>query len=250
MNSVLNKIVARVLQDEEGLSVETPTQRNLPIDVEKLMKDKFFLIAEAKHKSPSKGLLRDPFCPGELAVAYESGGASAISVVTEKHHFGGLPEYLTLVKNLVDVPVLRKDFIVTERQVIESYNLGADMMLLISAILDKAQLRDLHCTAVELGLTPMVEIHSLSELEKALFAEPLIIGINNRDLNDFSVDTGRTLEIKPEVPSGIRVISESGIKNHTQIRRLKNAGVSGALVGETLLLSPDPVTAVRELLHG
>lgn len=250
MNSVLKKIVARVLQDEQGLPVEIPVRRNLPIDVKNLMKDKFFLIAEAKHRSPSKGVLRDPFKPGELAKAYESGGASAISVVTEKHHFGGLPEYLTLVKNLVDIPVLRKDFIVTERQVIESCNLGADMILLIAAVLDKVQLRDLHCTAVELGLTPIVEIHSFSELGKALYAEPLIIGINNRDLNDFSVDTGRTFKIKPEIPPGIRVISESGIRNHQQIRKLKNAGVNGALVGEALLLSPDPAIAVRELLHG
>lgn len=249
MNSLLKQIVNNVLEDEKGLPMETPLSRETPIDLSVMADNGFFLIAEAKRNSPSKGILRDPFKPVELACAYQQGGASAVSVVTEKHFFGGLLEYLPAVKAAIDLPVLRKDFIVTQRQVIESYNLGADMLLLITACLEETQLAELHKASVELGLTPIVEVHDPCELEKALAVEPSIIGINNRNLNDFSVDTDTTLNIAREIPEGISVISESGIFCHQQIRELMDNGITGALVGESLLKSSDPALAVRKLLH-
>ena len=249
MNSVLRRIVADVLRDERGLPPETPVIRKAPAKILQLMDSGFFLIAEIKHRSPSKGLLRKQFNPEELASAYSVGGASAISVVTEKNHFGGLPEHLTSVRKAVGLPLLRKDFIMTHRQVTESFNLGADMILLIAACLEASLLTELHSAATELGMTPIIEVHRQSELEKALAADPMIIGINNRDLNDFRVDINTSLNLIGEIPSGIRAISESGISTGEQIRQLKAAGFSGALVGETLLVSNDPVLTLRGLLH-
>jgi indole-3-glycerol phosphate synthase len=250
MNSVLERIVSTVLSDEEKKPPLRPIQRGAPLDVPGLMDSGFFLIAEIKHSSPSRGLISQKFDPPALATAYERGGASAISVVTEREHFGGDPEYLRTVRERVGLPLLRKDFILTKRQIVESYNLGADMILLIAACLDKENLRMLYSTTMELGMTPLLEIHNHTELQMAIEVEPLLIGINNRNLHDFSVNIDTSLSLAGEIPRRIRKISESGIKTSSDIRLLKEAGFEGALVGESLLVSQDPESAVRGLLNG
>lgn len=250
MNSVLNRIAADTLACEVGKPpLETASGREIR-DVIELVDSSFFLIAEVKRKSPSRGVIRENFHPGELARTYEEAGASAVSVVTERNHFGGSPEHLAEVRELVTLPVLRKDFILTERQVVESFNLGADMLLLIAGCLEQKNLMKLHCLTVELGMTPLVEIHDSRELERVLKIDPILIGINNRNLHDFSVNIRTSVELGRQIPPGIRKISESGIKTPSDIRLLREEGFSGALVGETILTAADIGKVVKELLHG
>lgn len=208
------------------------------------------LIAEVKPASPSRGVIRKQVDPVEMATAYQQGGASAVSVLTDRRFFGGEGAFLQRVKKAVSLPVLRKDFILDPLQVKESRMLGADAILLIAALLDREQLRRLSEAAHRLGLEVLVEIHREEEIERALACEPDVIGINNRDLVTFQTDLGTTERLRPLLPDTIPVIGESGVTSPEDVRRMARAGVDGVLVGEFLMRQENPESAVRALIGG
>ncbi|MCL0064433.1 indole-3-glycerol phosphate synthase TrpC [Dehalococcoidia bacterium] len=204
------------------------------------------LIAEVKRASPSKGLLAPNIDAAAFARAYEEAGAAAVSVLTESEYFRGSLADLESVRAAVSLPILRKDFILDPYQVYEARAHGADAVLLIVAILGAGKLRHLLETVHSLGMTALVEIHDREELEQALAVDPEIIGINNRNLANFSVSLETTLELRPLVPG--LVVSESGIHTRDDVVKLEDAGVDAILVGEALVSSPDPARKIRELL--
>lgn len=205
------------------------------------------VIAEFKRRSPSAGRLREGAELAEIARAYERGGADALSVLTEGPNFGGSLEDLSIAGAACGLPILRKDFIVDPYQLYEARLAAADAVLLIVAALAPPQLQTLRVLARELELDVLVEVHDATELRVALDADADLIGINNRDLRDFSVDIERTFELLAEVPAGVTVVSESGIGESEQLARLQDAGVDGVLVGESLMRAPLPEVAVRAL---
>jgi indole-3-glycerol phosphate synthase len=205
------------------------------------------VIAEFKRRSPSAGTLRERPGVAELVGAYERGGAAALSILTEGPHFDGSLEDLREARAACTLPILRKDFIVDPYQLHEARAAGADAVLLIVAALDQPALLDLHDQARELGLDVLVEVHDRAELARANEVGARLIGINNRDLRDFSVDVERTFALLEEVPNGVAVVSESGIATATQLRRLEEQGVQAVLVGETLMRSPDPEAVLAAL---
>jgi indole-3-glycerol phosphate synthase len=206
------------------------------------------VIAEFKRRSPSAGDLRDGASVREIVSAYARGGAAALSVLTEEEHFGGSLDDLREARAACDLPILRKDFVVDPYQLHEAVEAGADAVLLIVAALDDAELRDLNGAARALGLEVLVEVHDRAELARALAVEPVLLGINNRDLRDFSVDVARTLELLADVPEGVLVVAESGISGPDQLAELATAGVSAVLVGESLMRAEDPEQALAALL--
>lgn len=210
------------------------------------------VIAEHKRRSPSAGPLREGMSVVEVVQAYERGCASALSILTEPFHFGGSLDDLRQARAATMLPVLRKDFILDPYQVYESAAAGADAILLIVAALHPEDLRILHREARALDLDVLVEVHGEEELDVALDVEADVIGINNRDLTDFSVDIERTFELLSDVPAGKTVVSESGIAAREQLEALERVGVDAVLVGETLMRAPDPEAACRELtgVHG
>jgi indole-3-glycerol phosphate synthase len=213
-------------------------------------KGKFSLIAEIKKASPSVGLIRPRFEPTTLAKAYQESGASAISVLTDQQFFQGKLDDLKAAKDSTTIPILRKDFIIDELQVYESRIGGADAILLISKVLEETQLVKLLKLAEELGMQALVEVHNSKELEKAIEFGAKIIGINNRDLKTFQVNRKNTIALVqkyPELRETI-VISESGIKKREDIKALKEVGVDGVLIGETLLKSNNIPAKIKELL--
>jgi indole-3-glycerol phosphate synthase len=193
------------------------------------------IIAEVKKASPSKGVICADFHPVDIAVNYQKNGAQAISVLTDADFFQGALVYMMQVRDAVALPVLRKDFIVDELQIKEAHAHGADAILLIAAILDLAQLRDYQACAGEYGMDVLVEVHDEWETELALEGGSRLIGINNRNLKDFSMDLETTFRLKRLIPEEIPVVSESGLKSADDFRRLRDAGISAALVGETLM---------------
>jgi len=196
------------------------------------------IIAEAKKASPSKGVIAPDFDPVQIALNYQEGGAQAMSVLTDVDFFQGSLSYLPLVRDAVKLPVLRKEFIIDPLQIQEASVFGADAILLIAAILDRIQLQEFRLQAEELGMDVLVEVHNEQELESTLAAESRLIGINNRNLNDFSVDLNTTFRLQSEIPAGIPVVSDSGISSREDMLRLKEAGVTAALIGESLMRSP------------
>ena len=203
------------------------------------------------HASPSRGVLREDFNPVAIAGTYAAGGAAAISVLTEAHFFQGSLEYLRDIRNALGEnrpPLLRKDFIFDPYQVYESLAYGADSLLLIAAILTPEMLVALCALSCELGLSCLVEAHNESDLETALESGAGIIGINNRDLNTFTVDLATTERLRPLIPADRIVISESGIGNRDDIDNLRRLGVDAVLIGEALMAAPDIATRMRELL--
>lgn len=206
------------------------------------------LIAEVKRASPSRGPLRPDLDASALAREYSSGGAAAISVLTEKEHFLGGFADLEAARAAAGLPVLCKDFVIGEYQVYEARAHGADAVLLIAAVLTRQRLDDLLATARSLGMAALVEVHNRTELAEALECGPGIVGINNRDLADFSVDLKTTVDLRPLVPSGVLVVSESGIHTRDDVLTLQDAGVNAILVGEALVTSPSPVAKIAELL--
>jgi indole-3-glycerol phosphate synthase len=205
------------------------------------------VIAEVKKASPSKGVICPDFDPGAIAASYQEGGAEAISVLTDERFFQGALDYIPLVRRRVNIPVLRKDFIIHELQIRQASNYGADAILLIAAILDKTQIRDYLQMSAELGMDVLVEVHDARELEKSLAAGSRLIGINNRDLRDFTVDLNTTIRLRREIPASVPVVSESGIQDHEDMEMLQDNGVTAALVGETLMRSGDRAAALRKL---
>lgn len=206
------------------------------------------VIAEIKRRSPSAGQLRAEVDVAETAAAYQRGGASALSVLTEGPHFGGALEDLRIARAACELPILRKDFIIDEYQLREAALAGAAAVLLIVAALTPAQLADLHTRAAAIGLDSLVEVHDARELDVALAAGAQIVGVNNRDLRDFTVDVERTFALMDRMPADVIVVSESGIGKPEQLRRLQDAGVSAVLVGESLMRSEDRAAALAGLL--
>jgi indole-3-glycerol phosphate synthase len=205
------------------------------------------VIAEFKRRSPSAGRLREDADITEIARAYERGGADALSVLTEGPNFEGSLEDLRAARAACGLPVLRKDFIIDRYQLHEARVAGADAVLLIVAALSPSELTELRADAYELGLDVLVEAHDASELRVALDAGSDLIGINNRDLRDFSVDVERTFALLEEIPAEVTVVSESGIVDAEQLARLQEAGVAAVLVGESLMRAPRPEEALRAL---
>lgn len=206
------------------------------------------LIAELKKASPSKGVFRGDFDPEAILRAYEQSPASALSILTDEPFFQGSLENLSLARRITTKPLLRKDFLVDEYQVYEARVHGADAVLLIVSALDEKKLRDLLSLSKELGMDALVEVHTENELEVALKVGATLIGINNRNLENFEVDLGTTLRLRRLVPNDSVVVSESGIESREQVRQLEEAGVDAILVGENLIRSPDPVAKAKELL--
>jgi indole-3-glycerol phosphate synthase len=212
-----------------------------------LLGERIGVIAEFKRRSPSAGALRENPALAEMLDAYRRGGAVAVSVLTEGPNFGGSLEDLRAARAASDLPLLRKDFVVDPYQLLEARAAGADAVLLIVAALEPAELADLHERARALGLDVLVEAHDRDELRAALGAGADIVGINNRDLRDFSVDVQRTERLVDQVPPDVAVVSESGISGAAQLRRLQARGVHAVLVGESLMRASDPALALREL---
>ena len=204
-------------------------------------------ICECKKASPSKGLIAPEFPFLEIAQAYERGGAAAISCLTEPDYFLGADRYLQEIAEHVSLPVLRKDFTVSVYQISEAKMLGADAILLICAILSQAELEEFRLAAESVGLDALVETHDTAEIEMALKSGAQIIGINNRNLKDFTMDLGTCLNLRKEIPAGRICVAESGIRTEADIARLKAAGFNGVLIGETLMRSGDPEAMLRRL---
>ena len=205
------------------------------------------VIAEVKKGSPSKGIISPDFNPTAIASSYEKGGADAVSVLTDEKFFYGSLDYIPLVRQEIQLPVIRKDFIIHELQIEEAGNYGADAILLIAAILDQNQIRDYLQMSTELGMDALVEVHDEKELEKSLIAGSRLIGINNRDLRDFTVDLQTTIRLRREIPDSIPVVSESGIKSREDMKMLEDESIAAALIGETFMRSGDRESALREI---
>jgi indole-3-glycerol phosphate synthase len=205
------------------------------------------LIAECKERSPSGGLLQRPYDPVRLARRYAANGAAAISVLTEPEFFGGSLDHLQAVRAAVDVPVLCKDFIIDPIQILAARAAGADAVLLIVGVLDDGTLRDLQAQATRLSMQAVVEVHSAEDVDRALRADARIIGINNRDLTTMKTERATTVRLRPLIPAGRVVISESGIESRADVDELRRCGVDAVLVGESLLRAADLEAKVREL---
>jgi indole-3-glycerol phosphate synthase len=210
---------------------------------------KISVIAEVKKASPSKGIIREPFHPLEIAADYANASAEAISVLTDQRYFQGSLEYLKQIRETVPQPLLRKDFIIDEIQVVEARAWGADCILLIAAILDGPQLAHFSQAAASLGMDVLIEVHDKAELEKVLsHTEPQLIGINNRNLKTFQTDITTTAQLIHSVPAGIAVVSESGISKADDIVYLQQLGVRSVLVGEHFMRQADIPQAVLNLV--
>ncbi len=206
------------------------------------------LIAEVKKASPSAGIICADFDPVKIAREYEAAGATALSVLTDEKFFQGRLEYLRLIRQAVQLPLLRKDFIIDERQLHETATAGADAVLLIVAILDDAQLKDYQTLAGELHLAALVEVHDDRELDRALNANAEIIGINNRDLKTFRTDLATTEKLAARIPTGKIIVAESGINSRADVQRVTGVGARAILVGESLMRSRDIASKMQELL--
>ena len=204
-------------------------------------------IAEVKKASPSAGIIREDFNHVNIAMEYEAGGASAISVLTDKEFFMGDIKYLTEIKQLVNVPVLRKDFIIDPYQIYEARAAGADSILLIARILTKEQIETFLDLAHELEMECLVEVHDKDELERVMKTEAAIIGINNRNLDTLETNLETTFQLHPLIPKEKIIVSESGIKTRADILRLEEAGIDAILIGETLMSSKDIFLKTKEL---
>jgi indole-3-glycerol phosphate synthase len=207
------------------------------------------VIAEHKRRSPSAGTIRDGASCAEIVTAYERGGAAAVSILTEEEHFGGSLADLRDARAATELPMLRKDFTIDPYQLYEAKVAGADAVLLVVGALEQEDLASLYAQSRELDLDALVEIHDDEELERALELDCDVIGINNRNLEDFSVDIQRTFDLLADVPAGKVVVSESGIHHRGQIEELEQVGVDAVLVGEAIMRAPDPESALRELTN-
>lgn len=253
--SVLNSIIAGVLEEQanrqlSNSELEERTARigEVRTPLASLRKNPLSVIAEVKRSSPSKGSLAEIPNPSELALRYQKGGASVISVLTESLRFGGSLDDFTSVREKVSLPLLRKDFIVNEYLVRETRAFGADLMLLIVAALEGSALKDLYDLGTELGMQVLVEVHELSELERALEINPAIVGVNARNLKTLEINMKNFDVLMPRIPEHIYRIAESGIASMGDVRLARESGADAILVGETLVKSGDPEKTVAEFL--
>jgi indole-3-glycerol phosphate synthase len=205
------------------------------------------VISEVKRRSPSKGDLFPDLDPAELARTYADGGASCLSVLTDVDWFGGSVADLRAARDAVELPVIRKDFTVDARDVVDARLMGADCVLLIAAALDDVELREFHALAKELGLDALIEIHDEPELERALAVDADLVGVNQRDLVTFQVDQERAVRMAPQMPAGVVRVAESGVRDRADGAALEAAGYHALLVGETLVRSGDPALEIRRL---
>jgi indole-3-glycerol phosphate synthase len=224
-----------------------PARRGRPFS-EALIDEGISLIAEMKRSSPSRGPIRPGASVTDVVRAYEEAGARAVSVLTEPAFFGGSLDDLVEARAACGLPLLRKDFVVDEYQLLEARAAGADAVLLIVAALDRRRLAELAGAASELGMDCLVEVHDEDEVETAVEAGAEVIGINNRDLHSLEVDLGTTFRLLADIPAGTVVVAESGITEHGHVEELEQAGVDAILVGEALMRADDPRQAVRVLL--
>ena len=251
--SVLDSIIEGVREDlaARRLSLHDLQERldNAPAPIDPhsgLKKDLISVIAEVKRSSPSKGVLAEITDPAALAHKYEEAGASVISVLTEKRRFGGSLDDLTAVRSAVEIPILRKDFMIDEYQFYEARAYGADVVLLIVAALSTYQLKDYYEMATELWMASLVEVHTHDELERAMEIQPRIIGVNSRNLKTLEVDQRTFAELLPEIPPSIIRVAESGISTRLEVESAESFGAHAILVGEALVRAGDPLSA----LHG
>jgi indole-3-glycerol phosphate synthase len=256
--SVLDEIVASTRQDLDrrrsriplssvvAAASASPQARRFAAAIEG--SEGVALIAEVKQRSPSRGLLCADFDPVAIAKEYAAAGAAAISCLTNESHFGGRLEHIGQIADACDLPILRKDFVIDPYQVYESRAARADAVLLIAAILPMDRLRELHDLAGALGMAALVEVHTEAETRSALDAGARLIGVNNRNLHDFSIDLDTTARLRAVIPADVIVVSESGIGSAADVARLRDLGVNAILVGERLMTAPDRSAAVRWLL--
>lgn len=257
ISGFLDEVVARTRADVHARRAEVPLevlQQQLPPAPrarpfsEALIQEGISLIAEMKRSSPSKGPIRPGATVADIVRAYEAAGASACSVLTEPHWFGGELDDLRAARAACDLPLLRKDFIVDPYQLVEARLAGADAVLLIVAALDPDELSSLHDQAGQIGLDCLVEVHDEGEMQTALECGVEIIGVNNRNLKTLEVDPDTALRLLVDAPAGTIVVAESGITTRDDVQRLEEAGVDAILVGEALMREDDPGAAVHALL--
>ncbi len=253
--SVLDSIIEGVREDLAARRLplsqlhEQLSQAPKVIDAhERLLAAPMTVIAEVKRASPSKGALAAISDPRALAAQYQEAGAAVISVLTEQRRFGGSLEDLVAVRSEVEIPILRKDFMVDEYQFFEARAAGADVVLLIVAALSKHQLKDYYDLATELGMAVLVETHTHQEIEDAMAIEPRIIGVNARNLKTLEIDLAAFTRLIPEIPSTVIRVAESGISARSEVEIAQGAGAQAILVGETLVKSGDPAAAINQLL--
>ena len=211
-------------------------------------KQGYGLIAEIKKASPSKGIIRNKFDPKKIAIDYKKAGASCISVLTDEKFFSGNEEYIKIVKNAVDLPVIRKDFIIDPIQVYQSKIIGADCILLIVACLSDSRIKELYDLAKNLVLDVLIEVHSFEELQRAMKLKPEMIGINNRNLKNMETSIKTTLDLSPLIPKDTLIISESGLKTRMDLRLIAKNGVRCFLIGESLMEKEDIFKSTKEIL--
>ena len=253
--SVLASIIEGVREDlaarrlpmgqlQEALETAPAVRDCLPF----LVSSEVSVIAEVKRSSPSKGALASIGDPAGLAATYEEAGAQVVSVLTEQRRFGGSLADLDAVRKAIDLPILRKDFMVDEYQFYEARAHGADVVLLIVAALSKNQLEDYFHLSTELGMRSLIEVHTNDELERALDISPEIIGVNSRNLKTLEVDSRAFAELIPQIPSSIARVAESGISNRAEVVFAQECGATAILVGEALVRSESPTVAINQLL--
>lgn len=236
------------LAEQEQRAARTEPARGFAAAIEnRLAESKPAVIAEIKKASPSKGVMRDPFVPAEIARSYEQGGATCLSVLTDKDFFQGSDEYLQQARGACSLPVLRKDFMIDPYQVYEARAIGADCILLIVAALDDDVMHELSNVAQQIGMDVLVEVHDGDELERALRLDTRLIGINNRDLRTFETRLETTLELLESVPGDRIVVTESGIHTPDDVKRMRDSGVHTFLVGEAFMVADEPGDKLRDL---
>jgi len=239
---------ARSLDELDAAAGAQTAPRGFRRALERKAEQGFALIAEIKKASPSKGLIRDDFDPPAHARAYEAGGAACLSVLTDVPYFMGADAYLVAARAACSLPCLRKDFMIDPWQVAEARALGADAILIIVAALEDAQMAEIEAAAIERGMDVLVEVHDAAELDRALRLKSRLIGANNRDLRDFTVDFARTYELVRQAPADCLFVAESGIGSHGDMEAMARHGVRAFLVGESLMRQPDVEAATRALL--
>lgn len=263
MAKILDEIIKRTKEDVAKQKIDFPIEwlgRSLsfnpfiPKDVQSALRatkeNPYRIIAEVKKASPSKGVIREDFDPVLIAQQYTNGGADALSILTEPHFFQGSKEYLGMIRRYVNVPLLRKDFIVDKYQLVEALAFGADFVLLIAKALSRNELKELYEYARHLGLEVLVEVHDKSDLIKAIFAGASIIGINHRNLETFEMDMSLSEKLIPLIPNGKIIVAESGISDHQTVVELSKIGADAFLVGEHFMRQDDITKAIREVKYG
>lgn len=257
-----NTILGQIVEDTKGVVEQRKKERSMasleqdsgfsrsPLPLAKALSGEgLSVIAEIKKASPSKGVIREDFDPPAIGASYQRGGASALSVLTEPLHFQGSPSFLQQVRAEVDLPILRKDFIIDPYQVVEARAWGADAVLLIASCLERGQLAELHAAADELGLHALVELYDPREMDRVDMDQVRIVGVNSRDLRTFDVDLDGALETLSSLPDSVVRVAESGLHSTDDFLKVQRAGIEAALVGESFMRAPDPGAALASMLE-